>query len=553
MAMSRPAPDGALDTVAGGDPILRSMPTDLGPLDRIVDRAETLAGAWAARARASTTVGRERALLRMFGVTGLDAAGRPLAWSVVDRYLSGGPGRLGGGIVLPFAIALAEYDLDPQRLALDVASGAVDLGLEAGLLREADRRAIAEEEARRLIGAAVERIDANRTARMELIDVLGEPGRPWVGAAIDEPDLGGALLQARAAVEAGADLLQIDVPIGRELSERLRRAGRDAPVWQPRAGNTALDADLLEQAPSGSQRALGSLRRDLDEAAAQRRGYVRLGIVPPALGIPESAVVAGFERIDVAVSDPLAEIMDGHVAPDRALADHAFGQSILTRAGVVVALGAGPLVVGPDLARGIPSSPSSRAGRALALQLVAVAIARGNGVPDDQIVVGGLTPWLAGEAEPVAFAAGEIALRRALLPSIGFAFVEPRPDDRRAGELWPAIVATVQPSGSTTAILRHAPGASEIRATRVAAGVATELAAALAAPSLVGLALDHARATAEAALRTLDRLADDGWRAVIGDGPSEAASLRLGADAVAERTDPFDPLGRELGRVGLPG
>src|SRR3954453_22739701 len=165
------------------------MTTDLGPLDRLIERANTLGGAWTARARASTTVGRERALLRMFGVSGLDAAGRPLAWSVVDRYLSGGPGRLGGGIALPFAIALAEYDLDPQRLALDVASGAVDLGLEAGLLRESDRRGIAEEEGRRLIGAALERTAAHRPAGAGLMGVRGEPHRPWIGAAIDEPDL----------------------------------------------------------------------------------------------------------------------------------------------------------------------------------------------------------------------------------------------------------------------------------------------------------------------------------------------------------------------------
>ena len=528
------------------------MTTDLGPLDRIVERAETLAGAWAARARASTTVGRERALLRMFGVSGLDAAGRPLAWSVVDRFLGGGPGRLGGGIVLPFAMALAEYDLDPQGLALDVASGAVDLGLEAALLSEPQRRAIAEEEARRLVAAAVERIDANRTARTELIALLGEPRRPWIGAAIGEPDLAGALHEARLAVEAGADLLQIEVPIGRELSERLRRAGHDAPVWQPRGGDGP-DLDLLEQAPSGSQRALGSLRSDLDEAAAQRRGYVRLGIVPPALGIPESAVVAGFERIDMAVSDPLAEIVDGHVAPDRALADHAFGQAILARAGVVVALGAGSLVFGPDLARGVPSNPSARAGRALALQIVAVAIARGNGLPDDQIVIGGLTPWLAGETDPVAFAAGEIALRRALLPTISLILEEPRAEDRSAGDLWPALAAAVQPSRATAAILRRGPSARDLRSTRVAASVAADLAASLEPVVLRGAGLDHARATAAAAMLTLDRLADDGWRAVIGDGPADASELRLGADAVAERSDPFDPLGAELGRVGQPG
>jgi hypothetical protein len=489
----------------------------------------------------------------MFGVSGLDGAGRPLAWSVVDRYLGGRPGRLGGGIVLPFAIALAEYDLDPQRLALDVASGAVDLGLEAALLSEPERRAIAEEEARRLVAAAFERIDANRTARTELIDLLGEPGRPWIGAAVGEPDLAGALHEARSAVEAGADLLQIEVPIGRELSERLRRAGHEAPVWQPRGGVPQRDPGLLEEAPTGSQRALGSLRRDLDEAAAQRRGYVRLGIVPPALGIPESAIVAGFERIDVAVSDPLAEIIDGHVAPDRALADHAFGQALLARAGVVVSLGPGPLVVGPDLTRGIPSNPSSRAGRALALQLLAVAIARGNGLPDDQIIAGGLTPWLAGESDPVAFAAGEIALRRALMPSIHLVLEEPRAEGRTSGDLWPALVAAVQPHGATAAILRRVPSAADIRSTRIAASVAAAFAATTEPASLAGTALEHARATAAAALRTLDRLADDGWRAVIGDGPEDATHLRLGADAVAERSDPFDPLGGELSRIGLAG
>src|SRR3954451_18033528 len=129
------------------------MTTDLGPLDRLLERANTLGAAWTARARASTTVGRERALLRLLGAGGLDAAGRPLAWSVVDRYLAGGRGRLGSGVVLPCAMALVEYDLTPQRLALDVASGAVDLGMEGELLREVDRRAVAEEEARRLADA----------------------------------------------------------------------------------------------------------------------------------------------------------------------------------------------------------------------------------------------------------------------------------------------------------------------------------------------------------------------------------------------------------------
>src|SRR4051794_1974809 len=145
-----------------------TSPTDWGPLDRLADLADTLAGAWGGRARSSTTVGQERAILRLFGVHGLDNAGRPLAGEVADRYIGHDRARLGSGIALPFAMALLEYDVAPQQLALDISSGAIDLAFEAELLRQADRREVAEAEAARLSAAALARIDANRTARREL-------------------------------------------------------------------------------------------------------------------------------------------------------------------------------------------------------------------------------------------------------------------------------------------------------------------------------------------------------------------------------------------------
>ena len=59
-----------------------------------------------------------------------------------------------------------------------------------------------------------------------------------------------------------------------------------------------------------------------------------------------------------------------------------------------------------------------------------------------------------------------------------------------------------------------------------------------------------------AAMATLERLADLGWRAVVGEPPrrddhGEGAVARgaIGGDAVAERTETFDPL-RGLDRVG---
>ncbi len=524
----------------------------LGAIDRLTEHAETLAGAWAARARASTTIGRERALLRLLGISGLDMQGRPLAWAAVDRYLGGRRGRLGGGVVMPFAMALVEYDLTPQRLALDVASGAVDLGLEAELLREPDRRAVAEQEARRLADTAIERIDANRTARRELLAMLGDPRRPWIGTTIADPEIDEALNAVIGVLDAGADLVQIHVPIGRELADRLRDAGLDAPVWRPR--DESVGRGGAEHTPTGSQRALTSLRRRLDEVAAQRRAYVRLATVPPPLAAPESAVVAAFERVDVAESDPLSEIVGGRVVPERALADQAFAHALLARAGVIVSLSAGPLVVAPDLARGVPSDSPTRAGRALALQALSVAIARGNGLRDNQLLVGALPAWLVGESEPAARALAEVTLRRALYPDIGLAFEEPPLETRRgAAETWQAIVTAVAPSGGGSGVVLRRAGPDSkraIAATRLAASVAAELAEARSPGELTGVALAHATATVAAAVATLEHLADEGWRAVLGDPPDAADRVRIGADSVAERTEPFDPLDLALADLG---
>ena len=241
------------------------MTAEWGSADRLVARADALAGAWGARARASTTIGQERAILRLFGVTGLDRAGRPLAGAAVDRWLAGEPRGLGTGIALPFAMSLVEYDLEPQQLALDVASGAIDLRLEAELLGEPDRRAVAEVAATRLADAAIERIDAQRTVRRETIDMLGEARRPWLGVTLREPDVDAALDEVdgphrggyRPDPGRGPDRARTGRPDDRCRS-RGARAGqprdRRRPACRQRAAGTCSDrqpASPRQAAPGG--------------------------------------------------------------------------------------------------------------------------------------------------------------------------------------------------------------------------------------------------------------------------------------------------------------
>ena len=522
-------------------------------LDRLRDLAATLAAAWSARARTSTTVGVERAILRLFGVSGLDSRGRPLAGEVLDRYLAGAPNRLAGGIGLPFAMALVEYDLTPQQLALDVAAGMVDLGLEAELLVSADRRAAAEAEAGRLAAVAVERIDANRTARRELLDLLGDAPRPWVGTSVLETATAEALDEAGRLVRHGADLLRVEVPAGLELIDRLTAAGVPAPRWHPREGSRAAAAADLDPAiaPTGSQRGLAELRRGIDEGAAERGAYARLASEPPPLGGPEGAVVAAFERVDAVVADPLAEIVTSAVDPDRALVDHAFARRLHRRADTHLVIGPGPLAVAPDLAAGVPSDPPTRAGRALALQLLAALGAMADGIAPERLIVGALPAWLTEEPLPVARAVAEIELRRRLLPGAALVFDEPETSVGRA-PAWPFLIAALVPPAPATAMLFRRPGgasfADTARSSRAAITVAGELSAALGPRTLDGPARTHAIAALAAATATLEQLSERGWRAVIGQPPGGDDRSRLGADAVVERSESFDPIADALAR-----
>lgn len=521
-----------------------------GPLDRLAERAETLAGSWGARARASTTAGQERAILRLFGVTGLDRAGRPLAGAAVDRWLSTSRDGLGAGIALPFAMALLEYDLEPQQLALDVASGAVDLALEADLLSEPDRRVVAEAEATRLAAVALDRIDADRVARHELEDLLGEAPRPWLGTTLAEPDLDGALDEVVELAMAGYDVLRVEVPIGRELADRLHAAGHDVPEWHPhdrpdRGVMRSRLADMEEgdPAPTGSQRALSRLRRVADGVAAERRGYVRLATAIPPLGVPEGALVAAFERVDLVEADPMAEIVAGGIDPDRSLADHAFARRLHRRADTLVSIGPGPLVVAPDLASGVPADAATRSGRALALQLVGIAMARLDGIAADRIVVGAYPEWLADEPSGTVRILGEVAVRRVLFEGHVLRFDEPSGADAASSTTWPFVIgAALARAGGNAMVMRrsHRDGRRARAEGRAAATVAADIARASPAGPLEGVAAAHAVAMVDAALATLDRLLDLGWRAVVGD--AAATRRAIGADAVAERTEAFDPL-----------
>ena len=515
-------------------------------VQELIERAVAMARSWGASARASTTVGQERAVLRLLGVSGVDRDGRPLAAEVVDRFLAPDPRRLGGGLALPMAVAMDEYDLSVTEVALEVAAGHIDLGMEADLLEDPVRRARAEATSGAMAATALARADANRTARRELVALLGERRPPFLGVTLEAPAIIDALDEAIAAVAAGAGAIRVQVPPSRELADLSARAGSPVEPWLPSPSSRG-GLDVFDPAgpptPTGSRRALTVLRSALDDAGARNGRYVRLVTESPALAAPDQAVIAAFERIDLVVADPLREIVSGRVDPDRAIADHGFAHRLLARGGTRVLVPPGSLVVAADLAAGVPSDPATRSGRALALQLLAVQLALADGLPADGVVVGALPAWLADEPNAAARALAEVAVRRELFPAHPLAFLEPSASAAAADE-WMALVAGLLPDAGDVKLLlccASARFAARSPAMRAAVDVAEAIAASRTRPTLTGVAAGHHAATLAAAAATLRGLEDQGWRWLV-DQPFGLPSVRLGAEAVADRTNDFDIL-----------
>ena len=246
-------------------------------------RAADLAGELSRAARRSATIAQERAILRMVGVDGLDRAGHPLAAAMVESYCGPDNSRLARGVILPFVVAMLEYDMPARDPALEVASGAIDLGLEAELLQRPERLAAAEA-APRLLAAALARFDANRTAARDLRDVLGLPDEPWLGVALQAAEVGTAAEETKLSwrgrgPDPGEGSGQLGVrrsaPPGRSRYARAVRSSsrreaqavrRSMPVGdaRPRArgrGIRPARSGWLEPVPAGSQRGLAELRR----------------------------------------------------------------------------------------------------------------------------------------------------------------------------------------------------------------------------------------------------------------------------------------------------
>ncbi|MEE6259955.1 lysine 5,6-aminomutase subunit alpha [Plantactinospora sonchi] len=283
-------------------------------------------------ARGHTTVSVERAVLRLAGVVGADPDGIPWVNRLVDAVVA--EVGLAHGVALPVFDALAREFGAPAAgqdvgaaltlLAQKAAAGSVRFGLPSGRVRRS--AAVA---ARRSVGVGLRRVDRRRAERERLVRRFGGPPstgggrRPWIYLIVATGDIYEDIPQAQAAARAGADVIAVIRSTGQSLLDYV-------PEGATREGYAGTYA---------TQENFRLMRAALDSSSRELGRYVRLTNYASGLCMPEMAVLAGLERLDMMLNDSMYGILFRDINPVRTFVDQRFSRQVHARAGIIINTG----------------------------------------------------------------------------------------------------------------------------------------------------------------------------------------------------------------------
>ncbi|WP_127481185.1 lysine 5,6-aminomutase subunit alpha [Nocardioides pantholopis] len=269
-------------------------------------------------AREHTTVSVERATLRLAGLRGADPDGTPWVNRLADvvRADTG----LEHGLALPVWDALVRGEAeDLLTLAQKASAGSVAFRVPEGSAAAAARAA-----SRTQVGRGVTLVDQRRSDRERQVARHGDPPRrPWIYLIVATGDVYEDIPQAQQAAREGADVIAVIRSTGQSLLDYV-------PEGATREGFAGTYA---------TQENFRLMRAALDESSRELGRYVRLTNYASGLCMPEIAVLAGLERLDMMLNDSMYGILFRDINPVRTFVDQRFSRQVHARAGIIINTG----------------------------------------------------------------------------------------------------------------------------------------------------------------------------------------------------------------------
>ncbi|HZV77342.1 MAG TPA: lysine 5,6-aminomutase subunit alpha [Candidatus Babeliales bacterium] len=340
-----------------------------------------------------STVSVERAVLRLLGVDGVTPDEVPLPNAIVDSIPAP---HLGRGAALPFGRALAETGLEPDGLAQALTAGRYSLDEFDSTPDAAARGAL-----RPHVEAALERIAAQRAQRTARLARLPQLPPPLLYVIVASGNIYEDRTAAVAAAEAGAQVIAVIRSTGQSLLDFVPYG----PTTEGFGGTYATQANFK------------IMRAALDEVAEKLGRYVMLTNYASGLCMPEIAVMAALERLDMLLNDSMYGILFRDINMKRTFVDQHFSRMLNAHSGIIINTGEDNYLTTADAVDQAPA--------VLASQFINEEFAHRAGLPDRQIGLGDAYEINPDLEDSFLYQVAQAQLAREIFPEAALKYMPP--------------------------------------------------------------------------------------------------------------------------------
>jgi beta-lysine 5,6-aminomutase alpha subunit len=344
--------------------------------------------------RRHTTVSIERTVLRLFGFHGAGPRGVPWVNLMVDALHARGLVGRGAAWWLGYVQRAGAHD--PAQVVDRLGT----LPRSPPPLSPDDETAM-RDDVRREARAAVAELRRRIAARDAFKEELGVGPRPHKYVIVATGNIHDDVEQARAAVQAGADVIAVI----RSTAQSLIDYVPDGATTEGYGGTYA------------TQENFRIMREALDEESRRLQRYVHLTNYSSGLCMSEIAFAAAWERLDMLLNDAMYGILFRDINMKRTLCDQHFSRLICALAGVVINTGEDNYITTADADEG--------AHTVIASQFVNESFAHRAGLPDRLIGLGHSFEIDPAREDTIAREMAQALLVRTLFPDAPIKYMPP--------------------------------------------------------------------------------------------------------------------------------
>ncbi|MBV8531692.1 MAG: D-lysine 5,6-aminomutase subunit alpha, partial [Candidatus Eremiobacteraeota bacterium] len=254
---------------------------------------------------------------------------------------------------------------------------------------------------RPFVDAAVKRIRDRRTERAERMSRLAQLPPPLLYVIVASGNIYEDRTAAVAAVEAGAQIIAVIRSTGQSLLDFVPFG----PTTEGFGGTYATQANFT------------IMRAALDEASEKLGRYVMLTNYASGLCMPEIAVMAAFERLDMLLNDSMYGILFRDINMKRTFVDQHFSRMLNAYSGIIINTGEDNYLTTADAVDQAPA--------VLASQFINEEFAHRAGLPDRQIGLGDAYEINPDLEDSFLYQVAQAQLAREIFPDAALKYMPP--------------------------------------------------------------------------------------------------------------------------------